>query len=245
MYRLMSNALRRVRSVRTHAVIRANRGGATTITIGAQVPGRAQVTIVHGSEVVNERYLGDDVYFRYSASALLALTGNVFIARAEAQRWIELPDSDVPLASSMRHMVSHDLMEECDVLGPSGKLSVGGPTTVNGLPAIALRDHGGRPGTARRQILVSANAPYLPLEIIQKRPARSGGNAINRCFSGHARSTVRRFIAIAQAFDRAHHLKLRSYNQTIDSYNNPLYLTRPPHPLTPASTSSADNAVSV
>jgi hypothetical protein len=241
----MSRALRRVRSVSVHARVTLNRGPATSISMEVQIPGRVQATIVSGNLVVNERFVGDEVYFRYNAGALLRLTHDPTIADAEANRWIELPDSKVPAAASIRHMATHSRLQECVVLGPSGRLSLGATSTLNGLATIALQDHGGRPGTARRQIIVSANAPYLPLQIIQRHPTRPGGKALSECVTRRFRSTMRRLVAVARALDREHHIRLRSYDQAIDSYDAPLHLLRPPHPLVPQSQSASGAANSV
>jgi hypothetical protein len=235
MYRQMSRALRRVRSVSIQTQVRFHNAPTTDITAEVQIPGRVEATIVSGDFVVNERYIGDHVYLRYNHGALFDLTGDEYVADTEANRWIELSDSAVPVAAAVRNMASHTLLQECVVLGPTGRLTVSHPSMTDGLPSVSLEDHGGRPGTARRRIVLSANAPYLPLRIIQRRPARPGGHALADCnrHNHAALSTMRRFIAIARAFDHRHHITLRSDNQTIDDYDNPLDLTRPPHPLIP------------
>ena len=233
MYRDMTRALRRVHSVSVAAHIRLNHGPETTITYELQVPGRAEATVQSGGRMVNERYVGHMVYFRYNYAALFALTHNAVLADALHERWIGLPDSKLPLASSLRYMVAHKRMQECDVLGPSGRLSVGGTGMVDGLPTVTLHDHGGLPGTAPRNILVSGNQPYLPLAIRQTKGGRSGGTSVHDCFVKRDRPVVRRMIAVSRKLDRAKHIKLRRFTQTIDHYDFPLHLSAPPHPLLP------------
>jgi hypothetical protein len=130
-------------------------------------------------------------------------------------------------------MVAHTRLQECDVLGASGKLTVGPTAMLNGLPTVSLRDHGGLPGTAPRRILISANPPFLPLEIRQTKEGRAGGTAVWDCFTRHDQPTVRRMIAVSRKLDKKLHLRLRSYTQTIDHYDFPLHLVAPPHPLLP------------
>jgi hypothetical protein len=244
MYREMTQALRRIHTVGFSVEIKANHGPATTISAQIEVPGRAQATVMHGGEVVNERWLHDTVYFRYNYRALLDLSGDPGIASAVADRWIQIPESEMPLTQAMSHMATHKMMQECDILGPTGKLTVGHPTEVNGLPAVTLRDHGGKPGTASRTITLSADAPYLPLRIVQPDPVRPGGSAFDDCFNTHAsRSFMRRAQQVSTRFGHAHHLRFKRGIEAITDYNRPLHLTRPPHPLEPrgsvASTSSS------
>ena len=104
---------------------------------------------------------------------------------------------------------------------------------VNGVPTVALRDHGGLPGTAPRKILISGNAPFLPLAIRQTEDVRPGGTAVKDCFTKHDQPTIRRMIAISRTLDKKDHVRLRSFTQTIDHYSFPLHLVAPPHPLLP------------
>jgi hypothetical protein len=233
MYHDMTRALRRVHSVSVAAHIRLNRGPETTITYELQVPGRAQATVSSGGSVVNERYVGRMVYLRYNYAALFRLTGNDEVAQLESERWIGLPESDVPLSSSLRYMVAHKRLQECDVLGPSGRLTVGPTAMVNGLPTVSLRDHGGRPGTGPRQILVSGNPPFLPLAIRQTKEGKPGGTGVADCFTKHDQPTIQRMIAVSRKLDGKLHVHLRSFSQTINHYNFPLHLVAPPHPLLP------------
>jgi hypothetical protein len=233
MYHDMTRALRRVHSVSVAAHIRLNHGPETTITYELQVPGRAEATVQSGGRVVNERYVGHMVYLRYNYAALFALTGNDEVAQLENERWIGLPDSDVPLSSSLRFMVAHKRLQECDVLGPSGRLTVGPTAMVNGLPTVSLRDHGGRPGTGPREIMVSGNPPFLPLAIRQTKQGKAGGTAVSDCFTKGDQPTIRRMIDVSRKLDGKLHLHLRSFSQTIDHYNFPLHLVAPPHPLLP------------
>ncbi len=233
MFRAMSQALRQVHSVSVTARIRLSHGPATTFTVELQIPGRVQATVRSAGRVIDERYIGDKFYLRYNTAALLALTGSPAVAQAGNGRWIELSDSAVPLAASMRRMATHAMLQECDILGPTGRLTAGGPSTTDGLASVSVLDHGGLPGTARRRIILSANPPYLPLAIVQTRPARAGGPAASACFTHRGGTEMRRFVTVAGAFDRRHHITLRSYNQTIGRYDQQLNLTAPAHPLVP------------
>jgi hypothetical protein len=234
MYHDMTRALRRVHSVSVAAHIRLNHGPETTITYSLQVPGRAQATIQQGNRVINERYVGHMVYFRYNYGSLLALSGgDSDFATVYGERWIGLPDSKVPLSDSLRYMVAHKRVQECDVLGPSGHLTVGPMAMVNGLPTVSLQDHGGLPGTAPRQIAISSNPPYLPLEIRQTKQGKPGGTTIKDCVTQRDQPTLRRMVAVSRKLDAKDHLRLKSYTQTIDHYNFPLHLVAPPHPVLP------------
>ena len=247
MFGAMTHALRKVHSVGIDFTVKANKGRATRITTEIQVPGRVEATVQYGSEVVNERWIGKAIYFRYNYAALDDLTGYPYLASALHDRWIQLPAASVPLARAMEHMATDKMLQECDILGPTGRLTVGSPTQVNGLPAVSLRDHGGRPGTARRTITLSANPPYLPLRIVQTNEGRPGGSALDDCYSNRAtRTMMRRAEEVADRFDRSHHIHLKRAVEAVGNYNAPLELTKPPHPLEPQGTvEQTSNSISV
>jgi hypothetical protein len=247
MFREMTHALRKIHSVSITFSVKGNKGPATKITASIEVPGRVDATVMYDGQVVNERWIGKDIYFRYNYAALDDLTGYPFLAAALHDRWIQLPPASVPLAETMEHMATDRMMQECDILGPTGKLTIGGSTTVDGLPAVSLHDHGGKPGTARRTITLSANPPYLPLRIVQTHEGDPGGPAFDDCFNNQAtRTMMRRAQQVAARFNRAHHLRLKRALETVGGYNAPLHLTRPPDPLEPRSNvAQTSNSVSL
>jgi hypothetical protein len=247
MFKEMTHALRKVRSVSIDFEVKPNHGPSTRILTELELPGRVEATVIHGGAVVNERWIGDDIYFRYNAYALLKLTGNALYADALHDRWIQLPAAALPLAQSMRHMATAKMLQECDVLGPTGKLTIGGTSTLNGLPAVTLHDHGGKPGTARRTITLSANPPFLPLQIVQTHEGRPGGPAFDACFSNRGtRTLMRRAEQVSSHFNKAHHVKLHRAVESITRYDQPLHLTKPPHPIGPkGSVESTSNRLSL
>ena len=247
MFGAMTHALRKVHSVGIDFTVKANKGKATRITMEIQVPGRVEATVQHGSEVVNERWIGNAIYFRYNYAALDDLTGYPYLANALHDRWVQLPAAAVPLARAMEHMATDKMLQECDILGPTGRLSVGSPTQVNGLAAVSLRDHGGKPGTARRTITLSANPPYLPLRIVQTHAGQPGGSAFDDCYSNRTtRTMMRRAEVVSRRFDRSHHIRFKRAVETVGSYNEPLHLVKPPDPLEPQGTvAQTSNSVSV
>lgn len=247
MFKEMTHALRKIHSVSVDMRIKLNKGGVTRILTETEVPGRVQGTVIHGGEVVDERWIGRDIYFRYNYAALAGLTGNTIIASALADRWIQLPSSTVPLADSMSHMATHKMLQTCDVLGQTGRLTIGGTATINGLPAVTLHDHGGKPGTAQRTISLSANPPFLPLRIVQTHQGRPGGSSFDACYDNRAtRTLMHRAEQVAARFDSKHHIELKRAVESITRYNQPLHLVKPPHPLEPGSTvESTSNSVSL
>lgn len=68
-----------------------------------------------------------------------------------------------------------------------GTLSIAGQTTIEGRPAVILKDAGDRPGTQPGTLAVATSSPLVPLRITSTGRERPGGR-IDVCNSGSTSS---------------------------------------------------------
>jgi hypothetical protein len=98
---------------------------------------------------------------------------------ALADRWIH--GSNPELAAGLTQF-SSATMARC-MTEETGKLSIAGTTSINGRPAIVIRDAGNRPGTLPGTLAVATTGPPYPLrEEIAGR--QRGGGRIDVCNDG-------------------------------------------------------------
>ena len=100
---------------------------------------------------------------------------------ALADRWIETSDS--ALSSVLGHFAPAT-MARC-LTEDDGTLTVTGTASIDGRPAIVIRDAGNVPGSAPGTLAVAATGPPYPLRLIQAGSQRAGGR-VDICNDGHA-----------------------------------------------------------
>jgi hypothetical protein len=98
-----------------------------------------------------------------------------------ADRWIHRPGAALPPELTQ---VRPDAMARC-LTEDNGKLSTAGTTSVNGRPAIVIRDAGNLPGTIAGTLAVATTGPPYPLRETVAGRQRAGGH-IDKCNDGHA-----------------------------------------------------------
>jgi hypothetical protein len=108
-------------------------------------------------------------------------------ANGVADRWIQIaPSSAQALVSSLGHFapatVARCLTED------HGTLTVAGMTTIDGRPAVIVRDQGNAPGSSPGELAVAATGPPYPLMATSDGGQRAGG-PIDVCNDGRASDT--------------------------------------------------------
>ena len=99
-----------------------------------------------------------------------------------AGRWIELPASASGQLTSTFGQFAPSTLSRC--LGEDlGTLSRGGTTTVNGKPAVVVRQAGDVPGSSPGTLAVATHGPAYPLRITSTGPTRPGGK-VDACNDG-------------------------------------------------------------
>jgi hypothetical protein len=98
-----------------------------------------------------------------------------------ADRWIQTSSS--ALSSELAHFAPAT-MARC-LTEDHGTLSIGGTTSVNGEPAIVIRDAGDLPGTQPGTLAVATTGPPYPLRLNAAGHQRAGGQ-IDVCNDGHS-----------------------------------------------------------
>jgi hypothetical protein len=96
-------------------------------------------------------------------------------------RWIH--GSSRALSSEL-NQVTPATLERC-LTEDTGRLRIAGTTSINGRPAIVIRDSGNLPGTAPGTLAVAMTGPPYPLRETVAGRHRAGGR-IDVCNDGHA-----------------------------------------------------------
>lgn len=102
---------------------------------------------------------------------------------ALADRWIQTSSSN--MSTDLSHFATATIAR-C-LTEDHGTLSTGGTTSINGQPAIVLRDAGDLPGTQPGTLAVATTGPPYPLRLNATGRQRPGGH-INVCNNGQASS---------------------------------------------------------
>ena len=103
-----------------------------------------------------------------------------------AGRWIQTPAaSGASLLGSLREF-EPGILARC-LTEDHGTLSHAGTTTINGQPAVVIRDAGNLPGTQPTTIAVAASGPPYPLRLTAVGNGKPGGR-VDVCNSGKANS---------------------------------------------------------
>lgn len=105
-----------------------------------------------------------------------------------ANRWIEFPTSANKSMTSGLGPLDPRTFARC--LGENlGTLSLDGTTTVNGKPAVVIRDAGDVPGGSPGTIAVASTGKPYPLRLTATGPTRPGGK-VDACNDGKASSML-------------------------------------------------------
>jgi hypothetical protein len=97
-----------------------------------------------------------------------------------ADRWIH--GSSTTLSSELRQFAPATLAR-C-LTEDNGTLSIAGTTSIDGRPAILIRDAGNLPGTVRGMLAVATTGPPYPLRAVEAGRHRAGGR-VDVCNDGH------------------------------------------------------------
>jgi hypothetical protein len=108
-------------------------------------------------------------------------------AASIANRWIELPATASQQLTSSLGPLAPNTLSKC--LGENlGALSAGGTTTVDGVPAVVVREAGNAPGSSPGTLAVATNGPAYPLRVTSTGPTRPGGT-VGTCNNGRGGDT--------------------------------------------------------
>jgi hypothetical protein len=108
-----------------------------------------------------------------------------------ADRWIHRPSPVLPRALAQ---VSPGTLARC-LTEDTGRLSIVGTTSVNGQPAIVIRDAGNLPGSDAGTLAVATTGPPYPLREVVAGRHRAGGR-IDVCNDGHATGYETGFLSL-------------------------------------------------
>lgn len=104
-----------------------------------------------------------------------------------ADRWIELPASASQQLTSGFGQFAPSMFARC--LGEDlGTLSRDGTTTIDGKPAVVVRQAGNAPGSSPGTLAVATSGPAYPLRLTSNGPTRLGGK-IDACNNGKGGDT--------------------------------------------------------
>jgi hypothetical protein len=137
-------------------------------------------------------------------------------AASLANRWIDLPATASRQLTSSLGPLAPGTLSRC--LGENlGALTRGGTTTVDGVPAIVIRQAGNIPGSNPGTIAVAISGPAYPLRTTSTGPTRPGGtvDACNTGKGGDTEGTV-----------------------TLSDFNHPPAITAPKHAVRLGTTAS-------
>ncbi len=126
--------------------------------------------------------LPSGLYMRANAAfwrSHLGARGNVL-----ADRWIQTPVSDGALLLSGLRQFEPAFLARC-LAENNGSLSLDGTTTIDGQPAVVIRDAGNLPGTQPSTLAVAASGSPYPLRATATGAGRPGGH-IDVCNDGKA-----------------------------------------------------------
>jgi hypothetical protein len=128
-----------------------------------------EVTFVVGPSSIDIRRTGHAFYLRASAAYWQAqhTAGAVRLAN----RWVAIPASS---ANGITAGLDPSATAHC-LDDPHGTLSVAGTTTVDGRPAVVVKDAGNVPGSGRAEFDVATTGAPYPLRAIAIGPEKPGG----------------------------------------------------------------------
>lgn len=136
-------------------------------------------------------------------------------AASLANRWIELPASASEQLISSFGMFAPSTLSRC--LGEDlGTLSRDGTTTVDGIPAVVVRQAGNVPGGGPGTLAVATHGPAYPLRVTSTGPTRPGGK-VDACNDGKGGDT--------------------EGSLTLSDFGHAPAITAPKHPVKPGATS--------
>lgn len=101
-----------------------------------------------------------------------------------ANRWIQAQPADAQsMTSSLGHFAPATLAR-C-LTEDHGKLTLGGRATLDGRPAVIVKDAGNVPGGSPGTLAVATTGPPYPLQVVSTGPQRPGGH-VDVCNDGKA-----------------------------------------------------------
>jgi hypothetical protein len=180
-------------------------GGTSKIEVQLSGSGRnAEIIVLPGAG-----------YVRANAAFWTAQAGAAKAASL-ANRWIELPATSSQQLTATLGPLAPSTLATC--LGENlGALSSGGTTTVNGVPAVVVRQAGNVPGSNPGTLAVATRGPAYPLRVTSTGPTRPGGK-VDACNSGKGDNS--------------------EGSVTLSDFNHPPAITVPKHPLQLGNTAS-------
>jgi hypothetical protein len=132
-----------------------------------QGSGSGRLTIGGGTlDVVR---IGNDAYFRGDAKAFEAIGDSAAQAAVLGGKWIKASATSGPGQAFAGFLDLNQLL--ANVLKPTGSVSVGTDSDVNGEKTVALVDHGDNGGT----LYIALVGKPLPVKVVK--PGSSGGTA--------------------------------------------------------------------
>jgi hypothetical protein len=176
-----------------HYQLRATTGPQNQVITGDAGSTEGEQEVATGADLVDVQLIGGTAFVRGNAGGLQHTIGlAASVAAAYAGKWISVSPSDTLFQPITQAVTLKGIFGQ---LRPSGMLSTGSPTTIDGQRAVGVR--GGLPGQVARGVsgtavlYVSVQGPNLPVG-----------------FSGEARSASQHVTDIG-AFDRwGEHLAL-------------------------------------
>jgi hypothetical protein len=104
-----------------------------------------------------------------------------------ANRWIQIPPAGAEAITASLGRFAPATLARC-LVEDHGSLSVAGKTTVDGHPAVVLKDAGNVPGSAPGTLAVATSGPPYPLRATATAGQRAGGR-VDVCNNGKAGNT--------------------------------------------------------
>jgi hypothetical protein len=108
-------------------------------------------------------------------------------AAAIANRWIQIPPAGAAGMTASLGRFAPATLARC-LAEDHGDISVAGKTTVDGHPAVVLKDAGNAPGSAPGTLAVATSGPPYPLRATATAGQRAGGH-VDVCNDGKASKT--------------------------------------------------------
>jgi hypothetical protein len=147
-----------------------------------------------------------------SAQFWASHTADPRVASLLAGRWVKIPAAQAGSMTALLGPLAPDTIASC-MTQDHGTLSLGGTTTVAGVPAILIRDAGDLPGTQPGTLAVATTGPAYPLQVTGTGTERPGGpknmcNEYGKGGSGDGEFTISRFGQVAPIQPPANALQL-------------------------------------
>jgi hypothetical protein len=105
-----------------------------------------------------------------------------------ANHWIQVPPAGVQSMTASLGRFAPATLARC-LQEDHGSLSVAGKTTVDGRPAVVLKDAGNAPGAAPGTLAIATSGPPYPLRATATAGQRAGGR-VDVCNDGKASNTL-------------------------------------------------------